>query len=319
MIFIFCSYYKGLSAIEESKSFLDVLSDTALYILIIVLLALIISVLISIRISKSIIKPVEELALRLDKADSIQTYSELEPFVAALEKQKKKHSELDRQKKQFTANVSHELKTPLTSIAGYAELIESGIAKEEDIKPFASTIRTQALRLVTLSEDIIKLSQLDEGESVNVPFSSTDIYEIAKRCVAALSINARLKNVTIELKGESSFIKANPPLVEEMIYNLCDNAIRYNTDGGSVTVEIEQKDGQTLLTVSDTGIGIDSKYHEKIFERFFRVDKSRSKETGGTGLGLAIVKHIIQLHNAEMSVESFAGKGTSISIKFKNS
>lgn len=313
MIFIFSAYCKDV------KSPADVLSDNAIYILFAILIEIIISVLISIRISKSIIKPVEELASKLDKTDDIETYSELEPFVTALEEQKKKHSELDRQKKQFTANVSHELKTPLTSIAGYAELIESGIAKQEDIRPFASTIRKQALRLVTLSEDIIKLSQLDEGESVNVPFSSTDIYEIAKRCVDALSINARLKNVTIELKGENSFIKVNPPLVEEMIYNLCDNAIRYNTDGGSVTVEIEQNDGQTLVTVSDTGIGIDSKYHEKIFERFFRVDKSRSKETGGTGLGLAIVKHIVQLHNAEMSVESSAGKGTSISIKFKNS
>lgn len=326
IVSVFYSYYTKLlgsgdivRSPEEVSSLTAVLNDNAVYILIVIALAIIISVILSIRITKSIVKPVEELASQLDEIDHIETYSELEPFVRALQEQKKKRQELDRQKKQFTANVSHELKTPLTSIAGYAELIETGIAKEEDIKPFASTIRRQALRLVTLSEDIIKLSQLEENESVEVAFSSTDIFETAKRCTEALSINARLKNVRIELKGESTFIRANPPLLEELIYNLCDNAIRYNTDGGSVTVEILQDNGETHLTVSDTGIGIDSKYQERIFERFFRVDKSRSKETGGTGLGLAIVKHIVQLHNAEMSVESDVGKGTAISIKFKNS
>ena len=326
MVSVFYSYYTKLldsgdfiSASEEVKKLTDVLNDNAVNILIVIVFAIIISVFLSIRITKSIVKPVEELASQLDEIDNIETYSELEPFVTALQEQRKKRKVLDRQKKQFTANVSHELKTPLTSIAGYAELIETGIAKEEDIRPFASTIRKQALRLVTLSEDIIKLSQLEEDENVKVSFSSTDIYEVAKRCTEALSINARLKNVTMELKGKSAFIKANPPLIEELIYNLCDNAIRYNTDGGSVTVEILQESGETRLTVSDTGIGIDSKYQERIFERFFRVDKSRSKETGGTGLGLAIVKHIVQLHNAEMSVDSCVGKGTAISIKFKDS
>lgn len=306
-----------LRVAAQAKSVSSIIGEILIYIIPVVIAAIVLSVFISIAITKSIVKPVEELGKKLDDVENVKTYTELMPFVNALQEQKQKQQELDRQKKQFTANMSHELKTPLTSIAGYAELIESGIAKEEDVKPFASVIRKQALRLVSLSEDIIQLSQLDENDGESIAFSSTDIYVVAEKCVEALSINARLKNIDMKLTGESCFIKANPTLLEELIYNLCDNAIRYNRENGSVSVSVEPLEEGVKLSVSDTGIGIDEKYQSRIFERFFRVDKSRSKETGGTGLGLAIVKHIVQLHEAELNIDSQLGKGTCISILFK--
>ena len=306
-----------LRVAAQAKSVSSIIGEILIYIIPVVIAAIVLSVFISIAITKSIVKPVEELGKKLDDVENVKTYTELMPFVNALQEQKQKQQELDRQKKQFTANMSHELKTPLTSIAGYAELIESGIAKEEDVKPFASVIRKQALRLVSLSEDIIQLSQLDENDGESIAFSSTDIYVVAEKCVEALSINARLKNIDMKLTGEGCFIKANPTLLEELIYNLCDNAIRYNRENGSVSVSVEPLEEGVKLSVSDTGIGIDEKYQSRIFERFFRVDKSRSKETGGTGLGLAIVKHIVQLHEAELNIDSQLGKGTCISILFK--
>ena len=247
----------------------------------------------------------------------LKTTKPITPFVNALSEQRKKENELNKQKKQFTANLSHELKTPLTSIAGYAELIETGIAKEEDIKPFASTIRKQALRLVSVSEDIIRLSQLEENDhGAAISFSSVDVFDIAEKCVKALSVNAELKGITVTLAGESTFIKGNSSLLEEMIYNLIDNAIRYNKENGSIFVAVTDNENETVVSVKDTGIGIDEKYRERVFERFFRVDKSRSKETGGTGLGLAIVKHIAKIHDADIEIQSKLGEGTQISVHF---
>lgn len=310
VILVFNSYFGALSTIEIVKI------TAALIAAIIISIA--IAAVISIKITKSIVEPIKQIGNNLDNLDNIEVYSELRNVVDEVKKQKQKQKALKSQKKQFTANLSHELKTPLTSIAGYAELIETGIAKEEDIKPFAATIRNQALRLVTLSEDIIKLSQLEENEdNANISFSSVDIYEIAKGCVEALTAYANLSGINIDIKGQSAFIKGNSSLIEELIYNLCDNAIRYNTENGSVLVTITDTESATVLTVADTGIGIDEKYHSRIFERFFRVDKSRSKKTGGTGLGLAIVKHIVSLHDAQLKISSKTGKGTKISIYFK--
>lgn len=300
----------------EVRSVWSILGDVGLYILLVVLAVIAVAVAISVGITKKIIKPVEKLSRHLDNPDEVKAYPELQPFVNALKEQKEKQKALDKQKKQFTANVSHELKTPLTSIAGYAELIETGMALEADVKPFAGIIRKQALRLVSLSEDIIQLSQLDESDRESITFASVDLYDMAKKCVEALAINARLKNIKIQLKGESTFVKANAPLLEEMIYNLCDNAIRYNKEDGKVDVEITEGEDNTVLTVSDTGIGIEDKYKDRVFERFFRVDKSRSKATGGTGLGLAIVKHIAEIHGAEIKVDSVLGEGTAISVTF---
>ncbi len=301
----------------SQKSIGAVFGDAAVYMFIALALILAGAVFVGIRITKSIIKPVVELGSHLDDIDNMNTFEELTPFVEALKEQKEKQKMLDKQKKQFTANVSHELKTPLTSIAGYAELIETGMAKQQDIKPFAATIRKQALRLVSLSEDIIQLSQLEESGDRGVSFESVDFCAVAKRCVEALSVNAQFKNINMTFTGESCYIKGNAALLEELVYNLCDNAIRYNRENGSVTVRITQNDEYAFLYVKDTGIGIAEKYQDRIFERFFRVDKSRSKATGGTGLGLAIVKHIAQIHNADIKVNSIYGSGTEIIVKFK--
>lgn len=292
--------------------------DYIVYILICILAVIIAAVFVSFAITKSIIKPIRRLGQNLDDVDKFKFDDELQPLVNALLQQKRKQKMLDKQKKQFTANVSHELKTPLTSIAGYAELIETGIAKEEDIKPFAGVIRKQALRLVSLSEDIIQLSQLEESVDENMSFESVDLYDIANKCVEALNINALNKNVTLSLSGEQCYIRGKAQLVEEMVYNLLDNAIRYNKENGTVTVTVTPLSKGASVSVKDTGIGIPAKYQDRIFERFFRVDKSRSKATGGTGLGLAIVKHITQLHGADLKLESEEGKGTQIIVTFKD-
>ena len=300
---------------STSDSVYYVFYKSLIFIAIIMFAVMLISLALSFIITKSIIKPVVDLGENLDNIDNIKTYEELQPFINSLKEQEKKKKELDKQKKEFTANVSHELKTPLTSIAGYAELIENGISKPEDVKPFAHIIRKQALRLVSLTEDIIQLSQLDELKDDKV-FENVDLSIIAKRCIQSFEMNAKNKNIELIDKSKSCFIYGNPSLLEELIYNLIDNAIRYNKENGRVTVATTSTDNKIVLTVEDTGIGIPEKYQGRIFERFFRVDKSRSKETGGTGLGLAIVKHIAQTHNASISVYSVENVGTTIQIEF---
>lgn len=302
----------------EAKSIGKFFSDYIIYILLCIIVVIVTAVFVSMGITKSIVKPITQLGQSLDNIDKFKSDEELKPLVNALLQQKKKQKMLDKQKKQFTANVSHELKTPLTSIAGYAELIETGMAKPEDIKPFAGVIRKQALRLVSLSEDIIQLSQLEESDDEDMSFESVNLYEIAQRCVEALNINAINKGVTLNLTGEECYIRGKAQLVEELIYNLCDNAIRYNKENGNVTVTVTPLEKGASVSVKDTGIGIPKKYQERIFERFFRVDKSRSKATGGTGLGLAIVKHITQLHDAKLKISSEEGKGTEIIVTFKD-
>lgn len=302
----------------EAKSIGKFFSDYIIYILLCIIVVIVMAVFVSMGITKSIVKPITQLGQSLDNIDKFKSDEELKPLVNALLQQKKKQKMLDKQKKQFTANVSHELKTPLTSIAGYAELIETGMAKPEDIKPFAGVIRKQALRLVNLSEDIIQLSQLEESDDEDMSFESVNLYEIAQRCVEALNINAINKCVTLNLTGEECYIRGKAQLVEELVYNLCDNAIRYNKENGNVTVTVNPLEKGASVSVKDTGIGIPKKYQERIFERFFRVDKSRSKATGGTGLGLAIVKHITQLHDAKLEISSEEGKGTEIIVTFKD-
>ena len=302
----------------EAKSIGKFFSDYIIYIFLCIIVVIVAAVFVSMGITKSIVKPITQLGQSLDNIDKFKSDEELKPLVNALLQQKKKQKMLDKQKKQFTANVSHELKTPLTSIAGYAELIETGMAKPEDIKPFAGVIRKQALRLVNLSEDIIQLSQLEESDDEDMSFESVNLYEIAQRCVEALNINAINKCVTLNLTGEECYIRGKAQLVEELVYNLCDNAIRYNKENGNVTVTVTPLEKGASVSVKDTGIGIPEKYQERIFERFFRVDKSRSKATGGTGLGLAIVKHITQLHDAKLEISREEGKGTEIIVTFKD-
>ena len=213
-------------------------------------------------------------------------------------------------RREFSANVSHELKTPLQGIIGSAELLESGIVKPEDEKRFVGHIRKEAARLVNLIEDIIRISQLDEG--VQLPMEEVDLLSLAAEVKAILEPSAREKNVSVEVCGNGFSVLGVRRLLYEILYNLCDNAIKYNVPDGSVQIFLEDR----KLTVKDTGIGIPVKHQKRVFERFYRVDKSHSKASGGTGLGLSIVKHAVAYHKAAMTLESVPGQGTAITIQF---
>ena len=220
----------------------------------------------------------------------------------------------ERNRQEFTANVTHELKTPLQSIIGSAELLETGLVKDEDKGIFIGNIRKEASRLVNLINDIIRLSQLDENHE---PATETvELMSVANEVVDVLSASASKKNVSLYVEGESCTIFGVQRYIYEIIYNLCDNAIRYNIDGGKVTIKITKVSGSAEISVADTGIGIAPEHQGRIFERFYRVDKSHSKETGGTGLGLSIVKHAVQYHKAKISLDSEVGKGTTVTVKF---
>ena len=222
----------------------------------------------------------------------------------------------ERNRKEFTANVSHELKTPLQSIIGSAELLENGLVKPEDTKRFVGNIKNEATRLVSLINDIIRLSQLDEDSEPAT--ESVDLYDVANEVVEILTVSAAKKQVELHLNGEPCVMNGIRRYLYEIIYNLCDNAIRYNKDGGKVIVDLKNKDSNIILSVSDTGIGIPAEHQSRIFERFYRVDKSHSKETGGTGLGLSIVKHGVAYHGGKIKLESTVNVGTTITVCFDN-
>lgn len=223
----------------------------------------------------------------------------------------------EKMRREFSANVSHELKTPLTSILGYTEIIGNGLAEESDIPKFADRIHKEAARLLTLIEDIIKLSQLDEDE-LRAEFVPVELSELCQNVLQELSQKAEKAGVTLHFSGSEQTVSGFEPSLYEMIYNLCDNAIAYNKPGGSVNVSLEKTpEDKIRLTVRDTGIGIAEEHLGRVFERFYRVDKSHSKETGGTGLGLSIVKHAALMHNAELSIESTPQVGTTVQILFK--
>ena len=220
----------------------------------------------------------------------------------------------ERSRREFTANVSHELKTPLQGIIGSAELIGSGMVKPEDLPRFVGHIHDEASRLVTLIDDIIRLSQLDEGGEL--PTEEVDLLALSRETAESLRPAAEKKHVTLEVSGESAPVMGVRRLLYEIVYNLCDNAIKYNVEGGSVRVETVCGPETVQLTVSDTGIGIAPDQQERVFERFYRVDKSHSKASGGTGLGLSIVKHAVQLHRGTIALQSEPGKGTCIRVCF---
>ncbi len=224
----------------------------------------------------------------------------------------------EKLRREFTANVSHELKTPLTSISGISDMLMNGIVAPEDIKGFAGDINKESARLITLVNDIIKLSELDEGAYSTETDEKVDLLKTAAEVKERLEKIAAKKNVKIVVTGEDAEITGGESLVFEMIYNLCDNAVKYNKENGNVTVSVGTSEGAPFVTVKDTGIGIPPEYTDRIFERFFRVDKSRSKESGGTGLGLSIVKHIAMSLGADIRVESAVGKGTEITVTFNN-
>ena len=220
----------------------------------------------------------------------------------------------EKHRREFTANVSHELKTPLQSIIGSAELMENGIVKEEDLPRFIGHIRKEASRLVFLIDDIIRLSELDEGNEM--PREEVPLKIISEEVCETLADAAKMKDVLLEVTGDDGVVNGVRRLLYEIVYNLCDNAIKYNKAGGSVKINVAQKNNEVVLRVEDTGIGISPEHQDKIFERFYRVDKSHSKQSGGTGLGLSIVKHAVQYHNGKINIESEPNKGTVISVVF---
>lgn len=300
---------------KDSENIFRIMLNTISIVLILSVLVVLLCVFLSHILTKRLLAPIEKLATNLDGVNQDNIYDEIKPFIQTIKEQHINILNSAKMRQEFTANVSHELKTPLTAISGYAELIGSGMADEKDTKRFAEEIHHSSDRLLTLINDIIKLSELD-CEDLEFDFEQVDIYNVAQGCLDMIDVQAAKQDVTLKLEGEHCIVVANHNLMDELLYNLCSNAVRYNNRGGSVTVTVKPVNGRVLLSVKDTGIGIPKEHQERVFERFYRVDKSRSKQSGGTGLGLAIVKHIVAQHNAEMTLESEPGKGTEIKILF---
>ena len=294
-------------------------------ICIVICIALVLSFVLASRLTKRILEPINSIDPdNPTKLINDEKYKEIAPLLRRIHSQneqlKRDQKEIEKSaliRQEFTANVSHELKTPLHAISGYAELLENEMVKEEDIKPFAGKIREESNRMTRLVEDIIDLTKLDNG-GVEMNWEDCDLNRIAENAVDSLEVEASAKGVDVSIKGSDALIRAIPQLMYSIIYNLCDNGIKYNHSGGSVEVEVQQSSLNTVLRVKDTGIGIPEESLERIFERFYRVDKSRSKEVGGTGLGLSIVKHAVMIHGGKIEVKSEMGQGTEFTVSFPN-
>ena len=295
--------------------------------------------------TNNIVRPISQLAVDTANVNEDEIYPELRPFVKKIQSQHEEILKDATMRQEFTANVSHELKTPLTAISGYSELLENGMIPPDQVSTYAKQIHKNSARLLTLINDIIKLSELD---SVKSDISETvSLTEITQQCLGTLEFQAEQQNISLhldvinEMSHDSNQVRrlkvgdpqqytdtyqdsdevrcltvGDPRLYEELIYNLCDNAVRYNNPGGHVYVTLREEADEIILIVRDTGIGIPKPDQERIFERFYRVDKSRSKQTGGTGLGLAIVKHIVEHLGARIELESETGMGTEIRVHF---
>lgn len=287
----------------------------------VIVIALVLSFLLASRLARKIVEPINEIDLdNPSQYYDQENYKEVEPLlrrISAQQRQIKNDQEQIEQtaliRQEFTANVSHELKTPLHAISGYAELIEKGLVKDDDIKSFAEKIRIESVRLTNLVEDIINLTRLDNGVD-DTEEEECDLYRIAENAIDSLEVAAFASNITVTLDGTSAPMLGIPQMLYSVVYNLCDNAIKYNYSGGSVKVTIDQEYGKTILSVKDSGVGIPDECIDRIFERFYRVDKSHSKEVGGTGLGLSIVKHAVIIHNGKIDVNSKIGEGTEFII-----
>ena len=264
-------------------------------------------------LARKIVKPIEKMGEDLKHIDENCPYDELKPFSEKIKTQLDKKARLENLAKQFTANLSHELKTPLTAISGYGEILENTSVSPEDASRFGGIIYKESQRLINLTHDIIQLSQLEEYDFKPI-VDTVDLAEIAFSCVEALSVGAQKRDIKLHVDGNEAFIRASKSLLDELVYNLVENAIRYNVDGGEVFVTVENKEKEIVLAVRDTGIGIPESAQGRIFERFFRVDKSRSKQTGGTGLGLAIVKHSAEYLGGSVQLESKENVGTTITV-----
>lgn len=300
---------------RDSVSVNRIMVNTLVIVLVIALCILFVCMGISHYLTKKLVEPIEKLATNIMLVDENNVYEEIRPFVNTIKEQHVNIINNAQLRQEFTANVSHELKTPLTAISGYAELIGNGMTGKEDTIRFSNEIHSNANRLLSLINDIIKLSELDEADH-QMEMEKIDLYKLAENCVQMMQVTAEKQGIRLTLQGESTMAMANKGLMDEVFYNLCSNAIRYNKPGGSVTVTVGTKDERPFLSVADTGIGIPKECQERVFERFYRVDKSRSKSTGGTGLGLAIVKHIVAQHNAALHLDSELDEGTTIEIVF---
>ena len=300
---------------RDSVSVNRIMVNTLVIVLVIALGILFVCMGISHYLTKKLVEPIEKLATNIMLVDENNVYEEIRPFVNTIKEQHINIINNAQLRQEFTANVSHELKTPLTAISGYAELIGNGMTGKEDTVRFSNEIHSNANRLLSLINDIIKLSELDEADH-QMEMERIDLYKLAENCVQMMQVTAEKQGIRLILQGESTMVMANKGLMDEVFYNLCSNAIRYNKPGGSVTVTVGTKDEHPFLSVADTGIGIPKECQERVFERFYRVDKSRSKSTGGTGLGLAIVKHIVAQHNAALHLDSELDEGTTIEIVF---
>ena len=302
---------------KESQSFISFLMRVSPFIGGIAILLFVVSIFLSRLFAKSIVKPIEMLAKNMDREELATGYKELTPFLNTIQKQHRDIVKSSNMRQEFTANVSHELKTPLTSISGYSELIAGGMAKGEDAVRFAGEIQKNSSRLLTLINDILQLSELDT-RNFNDDFAWVNFADTVRNCGDLLALAAKKRNVTLHLETvpEVVMIHGVTKMLEELVYNLIDNGIRYNKEGGQVVVCLAETENTIIFCVKDTGIGISKENQERIFERFYRVDKGRSRETGGTGLGLAIVKHIVAVHHADIEVTSEEDKGTEITVTF---
>lgn len=304
-----------LRAAKEADSILGVFTGVLPMVLFLSLLLFALCMLLAHILTRRLVAPIERLAGEAEFAGGEGAYREIRPFLQTIRKQHEDILQSARMRQEFTANVSHELKTPLASIQGYAELIENGMAEGEDAKRFAGEIGRSSKRLLALINDILRLSELDVQKG-NLEREPVELSDLAKTCVDMLWFNAKKHGVKLRFSGEECVILADRGMMEELLFNLVDNAIRYNKSGGQVAVRVGEENGQVCLIVEDTGIGIAQEHQERIFERFYRVDKSRSKSTGGTGLGLAIVRHIALCHNARIQLVSRPGEGTRICVVF---
>lgn len=290
-------------------------------LLIMLVLAVIISGIAAVWTSRRITNPLNQI--NLEKPESCAVYEELKPFTKRIAEENYEKNQREELRKQFTANVSHELKTPLTSISGFAEILKNGGTDEKTTKDFAGTIYEESQRMISLVNDIIKLSKLDE-KSISLEKEPIELLGLSKEIAKILSASAKAKNIKLDVHGDSGKIMGVQPVIYEMIYNLIDNAIKYNVQNGTVEVTVKEENpekghtfgNKTVISVRDTGIGIPKNEQDRVFERFYRIDKSRSKELGGTGLGLSIVKHAAKFHDAAINLSSKEGEGSTFTITF---
>lgn len=304
-----------LRVATNAQSLWAVFVSASPIIALIILFIIAICVAISHMLTKQLLKPIETMAENLENADYESPYRELDPLAEMLRTQHTDILMAAKARQDFTANVSHELKTPLTAISGYAELLGGGMIREEQRIHFCHEIQKNSERLLAVINDIIRLSDLDRKE-MNTGFEEIDLQEIVNDCREELLVNAKQRNVDIYFELQSEPVHGNREMLKELVENLAQNAIRYNNQGGKVIISTGNREGIPVLIVRDNGIGIPASDQQRVFERFYRVDKSRSKASGGTGLGLAIVKHIVEIHDAKIELDSAPDVGTTVTVIF---